>query len=77
MIYGHVNRTDPRFTGNWGKSSRSDGNNACVEYQHSEKYGLIGVCDSKAGENGPVLVFSEADFSEFLNALRIGYIGRL
>lgn len=77
MIYGHVNATDPRFTGEWGKSRRSDGNNACVEYQHSEKYGLVGVCDSKAGESGPVLAFSEATFSTFLDALRNGHIRRL
>ncbi|GAB2952610.1 hypothetical protein GCM10027280_46140 [Micromonospora polyrhachis] len=74
MISGHVNPTDPRFTGRWGKSSRSDGNNACVEFQHSEQHGLVGVCDSKAGENGSVLAFSESAFSEFLDALRSGRI---
>jgi hypothetical protein len=53
----------------WRKSSWSAYNGACVEVaEFGAAY--IGVRDSKAGENGSVLVFSRADWAGFVAQLK-------
>ncbi len=52
----------------WWKSSHSAYNGSCVEV--AELGQQIGVRDSKAGPDSPVLRFSHADWSAFLGTLK-------
>ena len=53
----------------WRKSSWSAYNGACVEVaEFGAEY--VGVRDSKAGENGSVLVFSRGDWAGFVDQLK-------
>ncbi len=53
----------------WRKSSWSAYNGACLEVAELDA-GQIGVRDSKAGENGSVLVFGRADWAGFVAQLK-------
>jgi hypothetical protein len=53
----------------WRKSGNS-GDGGCVEVAWAE--GAVGVRDSKDRGAGPVLVFSEREWSEFLTGARSG-----
>ncbi|MEU5943581.1 DUF397 domain-containing protein [Micromonospora sp. NPDC047548] len=66
------NTTDPRFAGRWKKSSRSDGNGACVEVAAVD---VVGVCDSKQGPNGQVLTFDRAAWTRFVAGVKDDQIG--
>ena len=53
----------------WRKSTFSAYNGSCVEVAGLAP-GQIGVRDSKAGPQSPVLVFGQADWASFLRTLR-------
>ena len=53
----------------WRKSSWSAYNGACVEVAEFGA-GCIAVRDSKAGENGSVLVFSRGDWAGFVAQIK-------
>jgi hypothetical protein len=55
----------------WRKSSRSSYTNGCVEVG-SLGAGVVGVRDTKSGGAGPVLAYTEADWSAFLAGLKNG-----
>lgn len=52
----------------WRKSSYSQGQNNCVEI--ARKDGWVGIRDSKLGNESPVLVFTEAEWTAFQAAVR-------
>ncbi len=54
----------------WRKATKSGNNGACVEVAHLVG-GRIGVRDSKAPE-GPVLMFTAAEWDAFLDGTRKG-----
>lgn len=65
------NSADPRFRpSGWKKSTRTDGNNACVAVQAASD--IVGVCDSKAGDDGPVLAFAAERWIAFTAAIQQG-----
>lgn len=67
----HINTSDLRFRADgWRKSSRSDSNNACVEFQAAGD--LVGVCDSKQNQTGPVLAFPAGAWRDFTDAVKGG-----
>lgn len=72
MSNPHINETDGRFPGAWRKSSRSDGNNACVEFQVASDLGLVGICDSKEGQAGRVLTFPTEVWAAFVKEIKLG-----
>lgn len=53
----------------WGKAQRSTNNGECV--QIASTAGKIAVRDSK-DPNGPILVYTPAEFSAFLDGARNG-----
>lgn len=53
----------------WRKSSFSGYNGNCVEVADLGR-GWMGVRDSKAGVNSPVLQFTRRDWARFLHALK-------
>jgi hypothetical protein len=55
---------------NWSKSSRSQGQNDCVEVARVP--GWVGVRDSKLGASGPMLAYSLDSWAELINAARTG-----
>lgn len=55
------------FTG-WSKSSHSGSNQDCVEVGRAP--GEIGVRDSKASGQGPVLAFGCAEWAVFLERIK-------
>jgi hypothetical protein len=54
----------------WRKSTRTNGQGACVEVAHLDA--VVGVRDSK-NRTGPVLAFDPTDWRAFLTAVRAGY----
>ncbi|WP_421671850.1 DUF397 domain-containing protein [Saccharopolyspora spinosa] len=54
----------------WRKSSRSSGNDNCVEI--GEAPAARGVRDSKLGEASPILTFSRRTWSTFVTAVKAG-----
>lgn len=57
-----------RFT-NWRKSRHSDPGSNCVEVGRSAE-GVIGVRDTKEQGQGPILVFTRAEWAAFLTRVR-------
>ncbi|MBB5153302.1 DUF397 domain-containing protein [Saccharopolyspora phatthalungensis] len=57
----------------WRKSSRSSGNDNCVEV--GDAPAAHGVRDSKLGEASPILTFSRRTWSTFLAAVKSGKLG--
>ena len=53
----------------WHKSSRSGGSGACVEVAHAGT--VVAVRDSK-DPDGPILLYSRAEFKAFLDGARKG-----
>jgi hypothetical protein len=58
------------FSG-WRKSSLSSAGDNCVEIGFSDD-GAIGVRDTKQHGEGPILVFSPAEWEAFLGGVRQG-----
>ena len=56
-------------TARWRKSTIS-GDGGCVEVAYAGS--MIGLRDSKDGGSGPILVFSEREWSAFLAGARSG-----
>ncbi|SDT82264.1 protein of unknown function [Streptomyces sp. TLI_053] len=57
----------------WFKSSHSQNGGSCVEVA-ANRSGVVPVRDSKDPQ-GPALVFLEAEFAAFVNAVRDGEFG--
>ncbi len=55
---------------NWRKSTRSQGENGCVEV--AAVPGLTGVRDSKLGASSPVLSMTDTSFRAFLADVKTG-----
>lgn len=55
----------------WRKSSYSGGNDNCVEITEAPAYDAVAVHDSKI-QDGPVLLFSPAQFNAFVRSVRPG-----
>jgi Domain of unknown function (DUF397) len=53
----------------WRKSTVS-GDGGCLQVTYAE--GMIGLRDSKDGNSGPILAFSEREWSAFLAGARSG-----
>lgn len=58
----------------WFKSSKSGGNQDCVEAAHLGE-GFVGVRDSK-NPSGPALVFTPAEWDAFLSGAKGGEFDR-
>jgi hypothetical protein len=58
-------------TAMWFKSSRSNGQNACVEVAYLEDE-AVAVRDTKDDGRGPVMVFTAAQWGAFLDGVRDG-----
>lgn len=52
----------------WVKARKSGGTGDCVQLRRHD--GMIEVRDTKAGEGGPVLRFTAAEFAAFLDGAR-------
>jgi hypothetical protein len=55
----------------WFKSTRSGNNGACVEVAHLGD-DVIGVRDTKANGNGPILTFTRAEWDAFIGGAKDG-----
>jgi hypothetical protein len=72
-IHGETIMIRPDFSqAAWRKSSTSAAGN-CVEVACAD--GFIGVRDTKAQGDGPVLVFNEAEWRAFLEGVEGGEFG--
>lgn len=66
---------NPDETTPWIKAARSGGGGSCVQLRR--RAGGIEVRDSKAGESGPVLRFTAAEFAAWLDGARAGEFDQL
>ena len=55
----------------WKKSTRSAGNGACVEVA-TNLSGIVAVRDTKDNGNGPVLIFTPAEWNAFVGGTKDG-----
>lgn len=55
----------------WYKSRRSSGGGNCTEVSRSDDGSLVGMRDSKDSD-GPILVFTEEAFRQFVAGVRAG-----
>jgi len=69
-----VNKTDPASTV-WRKSSRSNATNNCVEVAFLDD-GTVGLRDSKDRAQGPVLIFTPAEWDAFIGGAADGEFDR-
>lgn len=53
----------------WRKSRLSEANGACLQVARSA-HGTIGVRDSKQGDGGPVLHFTQREWAVFVQSIR-------
>lgn len=66
----------PDLTGAaWKKSTRSTGSGACVEVA-TNLPGIVAVRDTKDGGNGPVLIFTPAEWDAFVGGTKDGEFDR-
>lgn len=59
----------------WRKSSRSNGQGACVEIAFLDD-GTVGMRDSKDKGGGPVLIFTPAEWAAFIGGAKDGEFTR-
>jgi Domain of unknown function (DUF397) len=55
----------------WRKSSFSNYNGSCLEAGRLQS-GLIGVRDTKDNGSGPVLIFTDREWSAFISGAKVG-----
>ncbi|MFV2018425.1 DUF397 domain-containing protein [Micromonospora sp. LOL_023] len=55
----------------WFKSSRSGNNGACVEVAHLGG-NAVGVRDTKARGQGPILTFTQVEWQAFIGGAKLG-----
>jgi hypothetical protein len=55
----------------WRKAKASQGNGACVEVANLDS-GNVAIRDSKDHGRGPIMVFTSAEWSAFLNGVQHG-----
>lgn len=68
-----INTTDARFR-HWRKSSRSGNEGTCVYLSPALDGSLVGIADSKAGPDAPVLVCSAAAVRGLVAAVKVGQL---
>jgi hypothetical protein len=59
----------------WKKSTRSNGSGDCVEVA-TNLPGLVAVRDTKDNGNGPVLIFTPAEWDAFVGGTKDGEFDR-
>ncbi|ONI71351.1 DUF397 domain-containing protein [Actinosynnema sp. ALI-1.44] len=59
----------------WQKATASQPNGDCVEF--AKVGGVIGLRDSKLGDGGPVLQFTEAEIAAMLSGAKNGEFDHL
>jgi hypothetical protein len=59
----------------WKKSTRSNGSGNCVEVA-TNLPGIVAVRDTKDGGNGPVLIFTPAEWDAFVGGTKDGEFDR-
>jgi hypothetical protein len=69
-----VNTDDPT-TAKWFKSSRSNGQNACVEVAFLDG-GDVAVRDTKDQGSGPIMTFTPAEWDAFIGGVQDGEFNR-
>lgn len=72
--YQFSNTSDPRFA-RWWKSSRSNGSDGCL-YVSADMPAVVALADSKAGPGAPIRVVDRSAWTEFVAAVKAGYIAR-
>jgi hypothetical protein len=74
-IMGHSGATAVHPQTSWSRSSYCAGNGSCVEIASLEE-SSIGVRDSKAKGNPPVLVFTRMEWQAFIAGVKDGEFDR-
>jgi hypothetical protein len=72
-FYRHARRTTPAQVrgGFWRKSSFSNYNGSCIEIGRLQP-GRIGVRDTKDNGTGPILIFTDSEWSAFILGAKDG-----